>query len=153
MTISSLCTMMARRCSISSCRVAALEMSKASSSVSATRSYSTSSSCIRSKSVTHTKILSSFSKYRPQSIISSSFSSLSFNPLSRLNNFNSFIQSATPSSSVISIQSRTMASKKHKRIIKMAKGYRGRAKNTFRAAIRRVEKGLQYASILIFLLF
>eukprot|EP00979_Chaetoceros_neogracilis_P005342 scaffold978_cov230-Chaetoceros_neogracile.AAC.6 len=27
----------------------------------------------------------------------------------------------------------------------MAKGYRGRAKNTFRAAIRRVEKGLQYA--------
>lgn len=38
-----------------------------------------------------------------------------------------------------------MASKKHKRIIKMAKGYRGRAKNTFRAAIRRVEKGLQYA--------
>lgn len=38
-----------------------------------------------------------------------------------------------------------MATKKHKRIIKMAKGYRGRAKNTFRAAIRRVEKGLQYA--------
>jgi len=27
----------------------------------------------------------------------------------------------------------------------MAKGFRGRAKNTFRAAIRRVEKGLQYA--------
>ena len=43
------------------------------------------------------------------------------------------------------IQKRTMATKKHKRIIKMAKGYRGRAKNTFRAAIRRVEKGLQYA--------
>ena len=42
-------------------------------------------------------------------------------------------------------QTRTMATKKHKRIIKMAKGYRGRAKNTFRAAIRRVEKGLQYA--------
>ena len=40
---------------------------------------------------------------------------------------------------------RSMASQKHKRIIKMAKGYRGRAKNTFRAAIRRVEKGLQYA--------
>ncbi len=38
-----------------------------------------------------------------------------------------------------------MATKKHKRIIKMAKGFRGRAKNTFRAAIRRVEKGLQYA--------
>jgi len=43
------------------------------------------------------------------------------------------------------VQKRTMASKKHKRIIKMAKGFRGRAKNTFRAAIRRVEKGLQYA--------
>eukprot|EP00552_Chaetoceros_brevis_P000231 CAMPEP_0197741002 /NCGR_PEP_ID=MMETSP1435-20131217/25971_1 /TAXON_ID=426625 /ORGANISM="Chaetoceros brevis, Strain CCMP164" /LENGTH=146 /DNA_ID=CAMNT_0043330897 /DNA_START=32 /DNA_END=470 /DNA_ORIENTATION=- len=27
----------------------------------------------------------------------------------------------------------------------MAKGYRGRSKNTFRAAVRRVEKGLQYA--------
>jgi len=27
----------------------------------------------------------------------------------------------------------------------MAKGYRGRANRTFRAAIRRVEKGLQYA--------
>lgn len=27
----------------------------------------------------------------------------------------------------------------------MAKGFRGRAKNTFKAAIRRVEKGLQYA--------
>lgn len=43
------------------------------------------------------------------------------------------------------VQKRTMATQKHKRIIKMAKGYRGRAKNTFRAAIRRVEKGLQYA--------
>lgn len=29
--------------------------------------------------------------------------------------------------------------------MKMAKGFRGRSKNTFRAAIRRVEKGLQYA--------
>jgi large subunit ribosomal protein L20 len=27
----------------------------------------------------------------------------------------------------------------------MARGYRGRSKNTFRAAIERVEKGLQYA--------
>eukprot|EP00551_Chaetoceros_affinis_P000630 CAMPEP_0203636408 /NCGR_PEP_ID=MMETSP0088-20131115/2955_1 /ASSEMBLY_ACC=CAM_ASM_001087 /TAXON_ID=426623 /ORGANISM="Chaetoceros affinis, Strain CCMP159" /LENGTH=260 /DNA_ID=CAMNT_0050490527 /DNA_START=37 /DNA_END=819 /DNA_ORIENTATION=+ len=43
------------------------------------------------------------------------------------------------------IQRRTMATQKHKRIIKMAKGFRGRSKNTFRAAIRRVEKGLQYA--------
>ena len=35
--------------------------------------------------------------------------------------------------------------RRHKKIIKMAKGYRGRAKNCFRTAIQRVEKGLQYA--------
>src|SRR5690606_3211077 len=34
---------------------------------------------------------------------------------------------------------------RHKKIIKMAKGYRGRSKNCFRVAIERVEKGLQYA--------
>ena len=34
---------------------------------------------------------------------------------------------------------------RHKKIIKQAKGYRGRSKNVFRAAIERVEKGLQYA--------
>ena len=34
---------------------------------------------------------------------------------------------------------------RHKKIIKMAKGYRGRSKNCFRSAIQRVEKGLQYA--------
>ena len=34
---------------------------------------------------------------------------------------------------------------RHKKIIKMAKGYRGRAKNCFRIAIQRVEKALQYA--------
>jgi large subunit ribosomal protein L20 len=34
---------------------------------------------------------------------------------------------------------------RHKKIINMARGYRGRSKNTFRAAIERVEKGLQYA--------
>ncbi|HJO73482.1 MAG TPA: 50S ribosomal protein L20, partial [Rhodospirillales bacterium] len=32
---------------------------------------------------------------------------------------------------------------RHKKIIAMARGYRGRSKNTFRAAIERVEKGLQ----------
>lgn len=42
-------------------------------------------------------------------------------------------------------QSRTFASKKHKRIIKMAKGFRGKANSCFRTAINRVEKGLQYA--------
>ena len=36
-------------------------------------------------------------------------------------------------------------SARHKKIIKMAKGYRGRAKNCFKAAVQRVEKALQYA--------
>src|ERR1700749_4195526 len=34
---------------------------------------------------------------------------------------------------------------RHKKIVKMAKGYRGRAKNCFRVAIEKVEKGLRYA--------
>lgn len=34
---------------------------------------------------------------------------------------------------------------RHKKILKMAKGYRGRAKDCFRVAIEKVEKGLQYA--------
>lgn len=34
---------------------------------------------------------------------------------------------------------------RHKKIIARAKGYRGRAKNCFRVAIERTEKGLQYA--------
>ena len=34
---------------------------------------------------------------------------------------------------------------RHKKIIKMAKGYRGRSKNCFRIAVQRVEKALLYA--------
>ncbi len=34
---------------------------------------------------------------------------------------------------------------RHKKIIDMASGYRGRAKNCFRTAVQRVEKALQYA--------
>lgn len=34
---------------------------------------------------------------------------------------------------------------RHKKVIKMAKGYRGRAKSCFRTAVQKVEKGLQYA--------
>lgn len=34
---------------------------------------------------------------------------------------------------------------RHKKIVKMAKGYRGRRKNCFRIAIQSVEKALQYA--------
>lgn len=36
---------------------------------------------------------------------------------------------------------------RHKKVIKMAKGYRGRAGSCFRVAIQRVEKGLQYAYV------
>ncbi|MCC8377284.1 MAG: 50S ribosomal protein L20 [Rickettsia endosymbiont of Graphium doson] len=34
---------------------------------------------------------------------------------------------------------------RHKEILKLAKGYRGRASTCFRVAIEKVEKGLQYA--------
>ena len=34
---------------------------------------------------------------------------------------------------------------RHKKVLKLAKGYRGRSKNTFKAAARRVEKALSYA--------
>lgn len=37
------------------------------------------------------------------------------------------------------------ARKRHKKIIKLAKGYRGRAKSCFRVAIQKVEKALRYA--------
>ena len=37
------------------------------------------------------------------------------------------------------------ASKKHKKILKMAKGFRGRNNNVFRVALGKVEKSLQYA--------
>ncbi len=34
---------------------------------------------------------------------------------------------------------------RHKKVLKLAKGYRGRAKSNFRIAIEKVEKGLRYA--------
>ncbi len=34
---------------------------------------------------------------------------------------------------------------RHKKVLKLAKGYRGRSSTNFRIAIERVEKGLQYA--------
>ena len=34
---------------------------------------------------------------------------------------------------------------RHKKVLKMAKGFRGRAKNCFRVAIEKVEKALRYA--------
>ena len=38
-----------------------------------------------------------------------------------------------------------VAHAKHKKILDMAKGYRGRNKNVFRVAVEKVEKALQYA--------
>ncbi|CAO5680122.1 MAG: 50S ribosomal protein L20 [Holosporales bacterium] len=35
--------------------------------------------------------------------------------------------------------------RRHKKILKMAKGYRGRSSTCFRMALQRVEKALQYA--------
>lgn len=40
---------------------------------------------------------------------------------------------------------RGFASKKHKRVIRQSKGFRGRANRCFRIAIRRLEKSWQYA--------
>lgn len=34
---------------------------------------------------------------------------------------------------------------RHKKVLKLAKGYRGRSKNCFRTAVQSVEKALQYA--------
>ncbi|KAL7445109.1 hypothetical protein ACHAXM_011837 [Skeletonema potamos] len=48
-------------------------------------------------------------------------------------------------SSFTSHQVRGFASKKHKRVIKLSKGFRGRANRCFRVAIRRLEKSWQYA--------
>lgn len=42
-------------------------------------------------------------------------------------------------------QTRGFASKKHKRVIRQSKGFRGRANRCFRVAIRRLEKSWQYA--------
>jgi large subunit ribosomal protein L20 len=39
----------------------------------------------------------------------------------------------------------TVAHASHKKVLKAAKGYRGRNKNVFRVAKEKVEKGLQYA--------
>jgi len=47
----------------------------------------------------------------------------------------------------LTLQSRPFASQKHKRIVKMATGYKGRGKNVFSVAIERVEKALQHAYI------
>lgn len=39
----------------------------------------------------------------------------------------------------------SVSKKRHKKVLKLAKGFRGRAKNCFRIAIEKVEKALRYA--------
>jgi len=39
----------------------------------------------------------------------------------------------------------TVTKNKHKRVLKLAKGYRGRSSTCYRVALQRVEKALQYA--------
>ena len=39
----------------------------------------------------------------------------------------------------------TVTKRKHKKILKLAKGYRGRSKNCYRIALQRVEKALSYS--------
>jgi large subunit ribosomal protein L20 len=46
---------------------------------------------------------------------------------------------------MVRIKRGVQAKSRHKKILKMAKGYRGRSKNVFRIAIQKVEKGLEYA--------
>jgi large subunit ribosomal protein L20 len=38
----------------------------------------------------------------------------------------------------------TTSKARHQKVLALAKGYRGRSKNSFRLAVNRVEKGLQY---------
>lgn len=42
-------------------------------------------------------------------------------------------------------KSGVVSKKRHKKILKLAKGYRGRANNCYRVAIEKVEKALRYA--------
>lgn len=43
------------------------------------------------------------------------------------------------------VKSGKISKNRHKKILKLAKGYRGRAKNCFSIAIEKVEKALRYA--------
>ncbi|MCC8484027.1 MAG: 50S ribosomal protein L20 [Rickettsia endosymbiont of Labidopullus appendiculatus] len=43
------------------------------------------------------------------------------------------------------VKSGKISKNRHKKILKLAKGYRGRSNNCFKVAIEKVEKALQYA--------
>ena len=51
----------------------------------------------------------------------------------------------TYTGSPLIVQMRGFASKKHKKMLKLAKGYRGRANSAYSVALQRVEKALAYA--------
>ena len=51
----------------------------------------------------------------------------------------------SPLVGTVTAPARGFASRKHKKLIKMAKGYRGRANSVYSVALQRVTKALQYA--------
>lgn len=55
------------------------------------------------------------------------------------------IYKVSPVNNTNLIQSRSMASQRHKKIVKLAKGYRGRANRCYTVAKHRVMKARQYA--------
>jgi large subunit ribosomal protein L20 len=46
---------------------------------------------------------------------------------------------------MVRVKRGTTSHARHKKVLKLAKGYRGRSKNCYRIALERVEKALQYA--------
>ena len=135
MNLSSLASSLARRCIISP------KTRRAWTASSLTLNRVTESNALKPSARTQPETLSSLTlQTRPFLTQSKAASSL----LPILNSLSGRTV-IPPLNSPFTQSTRSFASQKHKRVIKMAKGYRGRSKNTFRAALRRVEKGLQYA--------
>lgn len=59
--------------------------------------------------------------------------------------FLSSLQRVVKTGAIWSASRRWFASKKHKKILRLAKGFRGRANRCFRIAVQRVEKSWQHA--------
>jgi hypothetical protein len=53
-------------------------------------------------------------------------------------------KAAAPAPAAVQLQTRGMANHRHKKVIKLAKGFRGRGKNCYSIAFRRVQKARQY---------
>ena len=80
--------------------------------------------------------LCSFSSFPQFSLPSSFFCAMNLAPqLRRLNQ----------QFSLFTLQQCNFASKKHKKVIKLSKGFRGRANRCYRTAIQRLEKSWQHA--------